>query len=210
VTAPSSWLPPRPDAPAGAARPVRRWLPTGLVALVMSVTVLGGFVVAETLPEPEARPVALAGVLVVRPLPGWEVAAHREAITVPTPAGFLSGEFAQVTRGSGALDLLAFPGVGRGTFELADAYVSEVLSHQLERLSVSDRLEAVVLRSGVEAVRFGYIGSEPRSGSAVEGSVTVVVSAAGTGAVFDGWAFRGQLELLQEELTAMVDGAEVA
>ncbi|MGH2680844.1 MAG: hypothetical protein ACRDG8_10265 [Actinomycetota bacterium] len=209
MTAPSSELPLRPDAPSGAVRPVRRWLPAGLVALAISVTVLGGFVVAETLPEPESRPVALAGVLVVRPLSGWEV-AHREALTVPTPAGLLSGEFAQITRGSGALDLLAFPGVGRGEFELADAYVREVLSRQLERLSVSHRVEAVVLRSGVEALRFGYIGSEPRSGSAVEGSVTVVVSPAGNGAVFDGWAFRGQLELLLEELAAMVDGAEVA
>jgi hypothetical protein len=28
--------------------------------------------------------------------------------------------------------------------------------------------------------------------------------------IFDGWAFQGQLELIVEELTAMIDGAEVA
>ena len=203
-------LPDRPDAPAGTGRPGRRWLPTGLVALVMCVTVLGGFVVAEALPEPEIRPVTLGDILMVHPLPGWEV-AHRERVTVPSPTGgALSGEFAQLTRGSGALDLLALPGVGMEALELADLYAGEVLSRQLERLSVSDRVQRVVTRNGLEGVRFGYIGSEPRSGSAVEGSVTVVVTPAGNGAVFDGWAFQGQLELIAEELAAMIDRAEVA
>jgi hypothetical protein len=134
---------------------------------------------------------------------------RREQVTVPSPSGDLSGEFAQLTRGAGALDLLALPGVGRGALELADLYAAEVLSRQLERLSVSDRVQRILLRNGLEAVRFGYIGSVPRSGSAVEGSVTVVVSPAGNGVVFDGWAFQGQLELIAEELEAMVDTAEV-
>jgi hypothetical protein len=202
-------LPHRPDVAAGSGRPLRRWLPASLVALVISVTVLGGFVVAGTLPEPEVQPVSLGGVLTVQPFPGWEV-VHRERVTVPSPSGgVLTGEFAQLTRGSGALDLLALPGVARGAIELADLYAGEVLSRQLERLSLSGRIEEVLLRSGLEAVRFGYIGSEPQSGSPVEGSVTVVVSPDGNGVVFDGWAFQGQLELIVEELTAMIDGAEV-
>jgi hypothetical protein len=36
------------------------------------------------------------------------------------------------------------------------------------------------------------------------------VTPAGNGAVFDGWAFQGQLELIAEELAAMIDRAEVA
>ena len=181
-------------------RPFRRWLPTGLVALVMSVTVLGGFVVAGTLPVPNVRSVALGGVVTVHPLPGWEV-AHREQVSLPSASGgIIPGEFAQLTRGNGALDLLA----------LADLYAGEVLSHQLERLSVTHRVEQILLRSGLEAVRFGYIGSEPQSGSPVEGSVIVTVSPAGNGVIFDGWAFQGQLELIVEELTAMIDEAEVA
>jgi hypothetical protein len=204
----SSKVPDRPDA--RAARPLRRWLPTGLVALVISVTVLGGFVVAETLPAPEVRPVTLAGVLTVRPLPGWEV-VRREQATVPSPSGgVISGEFAQLTRGSGALDLLVLPGVDVPALELADLYAVEVLANQLERLSVSDRVERITLRSGLEAVRFGYIGSEPSSGAAIEGSVTVTVSPSGNGAVFDGWAFQGQLELIGEELVAMIESSEVA
>ena len=39
--------------------------------------------------------------------------------------------------------------------------------------------------------------------------MTVVVAASGNGAVFDGWAFQGQLELISEELVAMIGGAEV-
>ena len=203
-------VPTRPDASAEAGRPYRRWIPAGLVALVMSVTVLGGFVVAETLPEPDVQAIALGGVVTIHTLPGWEV-VHREQVSLPSASGgILSGEFAQLTRGSGALDLLALPEVGGDALELADRYAAEVLSHQLERLSVSDRVEQILLRNGLEAVRFGYIGSEPRSGSPVEGSVTVAISPAGTGVVFDGWAFQGQLELIAEELTAMIDGAEVA
>jgi hypothetical protein len=202
-------MPARPDAPAGADPPGRRWLPTGLVALVMSVTVLGGFVVAETLPQPDVRPVALGGVLTIHPLPGWEM-VRREEVTVPSPSGReISAEFAQLTRGSGALDLLALPGFGGSALELADLYADEVLASQLERLSVSDRVERIMLATGLEAVRFGYIGSEPQSGAAIEGSVTVVVAPSGSGAVFDGWAFQGQLELISEELVAMIDRAQV-
>jgi hypothetical protein len=205
----SSDVPVRPDVPAGALRPARRWLPTGLVALVLSVTVLGGFVVAETLPQPEVRPVALGGFLTIRPLPGWEM-VRREQATVPLPTGgTISTEFAQLTRGNGALDLLALPGSGGTALELADLYAGEVLARQLERLSVSDRVERILLPSGLEAVRFGYIGSEPESGAAVEGSLTVVVAPSGNGAVFDGWAFQGQLELILEELVVMIDRAEV-
>ena len=131
---PSSEVPVRPDAPGGVGRPGRRWLPAGLVALVISVTVLGGFVVAETLPQPEVRPVALGGVLTIRPLSGWELVRRQQA-TVPLPSGgALSTEFAQLTRGSGALDLLAIPGFGGTALELSDLYVGEVLTSQLERL----------------------------------------------------------------------------
>jgi hypothetical protein len=210
VTPSTPIVPVRPDAPAGAGRPVRRWLPAGIVALVMSTTVLGGFVVAGTLPEPEVRPVALGGFLTVHPLPGWEE-VHREDVSILSPTGgSLSGEFVQLTRGNGALDIVALPGFRRDPVELADLYAGEVLARQLERLSVSDRVDRILLRDGHEALRFGYIGSEPESGSAIEGSVTVVVAPSGNAAVFDGWAFQGQLELIVEELAAMIEGAEVA
>ena len=202
-------VPVRPDATDGAFQPARRWLPTVLLTLVMSVTVLGGFVVAGTLPAPEAQPVALANVLRLHPLPGWEV-ARRERATVPLPrGGVIRGEFAQITRGSGALDLLALPGVGGDALELADLYATAVLTSQLERLSVSGQVERITLPTGMAAVRFGYIGSQPQTGAALEGSVTVVVAPSGNGTVFDGWAPQGQLELISEELVAMIARTEV-
>jgi hypothetical protein len=203
-------LPARPDAPSGAARSVRRWLPTVLVGLVMSVTVLGGFVIAGTLPSPDVSKIELGGVVTLRPLPGWEV-VRRESATIPAPSGaVISGEFLQLTRGSGALDLVALPGVGGTALELADVYAAGVLTRQLERLSVSELVERLTLRNRLEAVRFSYIGSEPQTGAAIEGSVTVVVAPSGSGAVFDGWAFQGQLQLISGELVAMIESAEVA
>ena len=200
-------MPARPDASARASTIRRRWLPTLLVAATIVVTVLGGFVIAEALPPPEVRPLTLADVLTIRPLPGWEV-VRREDASIPTAAGDVSGEFAQLTRGSGALDLLALPGVGADPSAIAELYADGVLGHQLERLSVS-QARSVVLRSGLRGVRFGYIGSEPSSGAAIEGSVTAVVAPSGDAVVFDGWAFQGQLELIAEELAAMIDRAEV-
>jgi hypothetical protein len=89
-------------------------------------------------------------------------------------------------------------------------YAAGVLTRQLERLSVSGRVERLILRNGLEAVRFGYIGSEPQTGAAIEGSVTAVVAPSGDGAVFDGWAFQGQLQLISGELVAMIESVEVA
>jgi hypothetical protein len=202
-------VPARPDAPpALAARIRRRWLPTLLVTATILVTVLGGFVVAEALPPPDVGPLTLADVVTLRPLPGWEVVRRQEA-PVTTPGGAsVSGEFAQLTRGNGALDVLALPELGVGPVEVAELYAEDILADQLERLSISG-IRPVALPSGLPAVRFGYIGSEPSSGAAIEGVVTAVVTPTGDAAVFDGWAFQGQLELIAEELDEMIDRAEV-
>jgi hypothetical protein len=200
--------PARPDAPAGASRPRRRWLPTVIVAGVLLGTAFGGFVAAGALPQTTSRPLTLGGILTTRPLPGWAV-ARRQPVSLPTIGGSIRGEFAQVTRGAGALDLLAFPDAGGTPEDLAILYRDGVLSHQLERLAVSRELEPILLGNGLEGVRFHYIGSTPGTGAPVEGTVTAVVSPSGNGAIFDGWAFQGQFELLAEELATMVDGAEV-
>jgi hypothetical protein len=175
----------------------------------MIFTVFGGFVAAETLPAPEITRVSVGGVLTIRPIAGWEL-SRRDAVPFPTASGDRPAEFAQLTRGSGALDLLAIPDVGETSVDLAIAYRDGILAGQLERLSVSDELEPIVLGGGLEALQFHYIGSMPGTGAAIEGSVVVAVSASGNGVVFDGWAFQGQLELIAEELVTMIDGAKVA
>ena len=200
----------RPDAPAGTGRPIRRWLPTALVALVMSFTVLGGFVVAGALPEPAVRALALGGVLTIHPLPGWEVVL-REAISIPSTSGASCPLSSPSSRAVAARSTSSpCPASAAARSRWPTCTRARCSSSQLERLSVSDRVEEIVLRNGLQAVRFSYIGSEPQSGSPIEGSVTVVVSPSGNGVVFDGWGFQGQLELIVEELAVMIDNAEVA
>jgi hypothetical protein len=201
-----SGLPARPDVQPGAIRPGRRWLPVWTVTAVIAVTVLGGFVTAAALPAPPARRVAIGDAIVLHPLEGWAV-VRRDRTTLANGAAVAS--FVQLSRGNGALDVLAISGLPPEAETAATFYAEEVLRRQLERLSVSG-LEPVVLRSGLSALRFGYIGNEPTSGSAIEGAVTVTVGASGTVAIFDGWGAEGQLELLLEELRAMIDAAEVS
>jgi hypothetical protein len=202
--------PARPDAPPGAARPGRRWLPTLIVLAVIAATVLGGFVVAGALPATEARPIVVGGTVTVRALPGWTL-VRRERTTLPEPTGgAVPAAFTQLTRGSGALDTVALPGLGVDLDTLAILYRDQVLAGQLERLSVSSTLRRVTLRNGLLGERFSYIGTEPGSGAAIEGTVTVVVNrSTGDGAVFDGWGPEGQLRLIADELDQMVETATV-
>jgi hypothetical protein len=177
------------------------------VSGVIVVMVLGGFVTAAALPAPDVPAVSI-GPLTVHPSPGWAV-VQQERVTLSSPTGdTVEGAFAQLSRGSGALDVLAIDGLGGDADAGARFYVEMVLRRQLERLTVSG-LSHVVLRTGLSAARFGYIGTEPEAGAAIEGSVTVVVGSSGTVAVFDGWGFEGQLELVGEELDRMIDTAEV-
>jgi hypothetical protein len=207
MTAPAMPPPARPDAPAEAVRQGHRWLPVWVVSGVIAVMVLGGFVTAAALPVPDVLAVSV-GALTVHPPPGWAV-VRQERVTLPSPAGgTVEGAFAQISRGGGALDLLAIDGLGGDADAGARFYAAIVLRRQLERLTVSG-LSHVVVRSGLSAARFGYIGTEPEAGAAIEGSVTVVVGPSGTLAVFDGWGFEGQLELIAEELGRMIDTAEV-
>jgi hypothetical protein len=174
---------------------------------VIVVTVLGGFVTAAALPTPEV-PAVSAGALTVHPPPGWAV-VRRDRLTLTTAAGAsVEGAFAQLSRGSGALDLLAIGELGGGAEDAARLYVDEVLSRQLVRLRVS-ALGRVVIHSGLPAVQFGYIGTEPGAGAPIEGAVTAVVGPSGSAALFDGWGFEGQLELIAEELEGMIETAEV-
>jgi hypothetical protein len=199
--------PARPDAPARVPRPGRRWLPVWGVSGVILVTVLGGFVTSAALPAPDV-PAVSVGDLTVHPPAGWAL-VRQERVILPSPGGTgVEGAFAQLSRGSGALDVLAIDGLDGDADDGARFYAEEVLRRQLDRLTVSG-LSHVVLRSGLPAARFGYIGTEPEAGAAIEGSVTVAVGSSGTVAVFDGWAFEGQLELIAEELGRMIDTAEV-
>jgi hypothetical protein len=88
-------------------------------------------------------------------------------------------------------------------------YVTQVLEADAEQLSVSG-LEPVALASGRRGSRVSYVGTFGGVQAPVEGELTAVVSAAGVGVVFDGWAPSGLLRHALGDLRAMIEAAEVA
>jgi hypothetical protein len=202
--------PGRPDlAPPVRPRPRRRFLPTVVVFLTIVVVVLGGFVVAAALVGPAGPPVDVAGVVRVRPVPGWELASRGTLQgTWETAGGTVSDvPFVRLTRGSASLDLAVVPGYGGTPEDLARWYASEVLSQQLTQLSISDVRSTDATASGAATIRFAYLGVH---GTAIEGDVVVVVSPRGTGVIFDAWAAQGALASSLDDVARMIREAEVA
>jgi len=175
------------------------WATLAVVGVIV-VVVFGGYVVAAALSEPAGAPVDVAGVVGVHPLSGWALARRGTIAGVP---------FAQITRGSGNLLVAALPGRGGDAQRLADDYERIVLSKELSQLSVSKQLDAVRLRSGLEGLRFAYVGVVADTGASVEGEVTVVVAPSGDGVVFDGWAPAGSMSFVRSDIEATVEEAEV-
>jgi hypothetical protein len=207
VTGPTA-VPARPDA-RGTIRPGPRWVPIFVVLAVIAVTVLGGFVVAAALPASEAPAVQVGSVVRIHPASGWSLVRH-ERTSIPSSAGSVTADLAQLTRGSGALDVVALPGVDASIGELALFYRDDVLARQLQRLTVSSELERITLPNGLLAGRYAYIGTSPQSGAAIEGSVTVVADASSRdGTVFDGWAPEGQLGLVSDDVEEMIETADI-
>jgi hypothetical protein len=168
------------------------------VALTIVVVVLGGYVTAGALAAPASARRTVGGVVTIRPAAGW------------VPVGDLgpAAGGARFTRGSGTLDVLtgSAPGDARA---LAQSYVDGSLDPNSSRLTVTPPTEwgAVPLRGGLTGVRLGYIGVFDQSGVPIEGEVTAVVTAGGSGVVFDGWAPQGQLRFVVDDVHAMVAGA---
>ena len=180
-------------------RPRGRWLGPAAIVVSLLVTVFGGYVAAAALEEPAGRPLSVAGAVRVQPLTAWQVAGRYEAGGVPG---------ARLTRGSGNLDVLAAPFSGTVS-SLARSYADRVLRPGA-RVQISPGLERVHTASGHTAGRFSYVGVFDRGGSPIEGEVTVVVSSAGTGVVFDAWAPEGLLQYVRGDIATMEANAEIA
>ncbi len=159
----------------------------------------GGYITAAALSTPVGPPIAIGGVARLQPLSGWRFVQRVSDAGVP---GVL------ITRGSGSLEVLAAP-IDHTPDALATFYEEQVLQPRASRLQVSDHFEPVTLASGVNAVRFSYIGVFDQSGVPIEGEVTVAVSAAGNGVIFDGWAPEGALQYVTGDIETMVRDAEV-
>jgi hypothetical protein len=193
----SSLAPAPVVAPAGPREHLV--LPVLVVIAVLAVVVLGGYVVGGALSTPAGPPVEVVAGVRVQPLSGWEVAGR---FGEPTPG-------VRLTRGSGNLDVVAVPFDGSPS-DLANGYVTKVLEPEADRLSVSRDVETVELASGLQAVRFAYVGVFGKAQVPIEGEVTAVVSPSGTGVVFDGWAPQGMLRYAVGDVRTMVEGAAIA
>ena len=183
---------PMPPAPAKI-----RWVPTIGLAAVLGIVVFGGYVAAGALSQPAGPPIAVAGVIRVQPLSGWELAGR-----------FASPPGARLSRGNGNLDFAALPFNG-SSLDLVREYVNQVLDPEADQLSVSRQAEPVTLRSGLTGVRIRYIGQFGRAQVSIEGEVTAIVSPAGVGAIFDAWSPEGLLQYVIDDIHRMIDRAEV-
>jgi hypothetical protein len=206
---PASAAPARPDlARVGRSGPRHRFLSAFAVLATIVVVVLGGFVVAAALSGPAGMPVDVASLVRVHPASGWELADGGTLTgSWDTPTGRITDvPYVRLTQGSASLDVAVVRGFGGSPQDLARWYASEVLSRQLTQLSVSPARPEEVAFPGASAIRFAYLGV---NGTAIEGDVVVVVSAAGTGVIFDAWAAQGSLAGSLDDVASMLDAAEI-
>lgn len=192
-------LPPRPDEAASLRRVERRWIPAIAVALVILSLAAGAHVVGDRLAGEQGPPAGVPGVVMVQPGPGWEVAQRSD--DGPTHQLLLR-------RGTAGLLIAGIEAYGRGPGDLAHDYAVQVLDQHLAQLRIGGDAGAVKLPSGLEAVRFGYVGITA-DGVTIEGVVTAVVAPSGNGVIFDGFAPEGDLASAAGDLSSMIDSAEV-
>lgn len=193
-------LPPRPDEAASQRRVERRWIPAIAVASVILVLSAGAHMVGDRLAGVQGPPVVVPGVVTVQPRPGWEVAERSDDGTTHQLV---------LRRGTAGLLVVGIEAFGGGPGDLAHDYTVEVLDQHLAQLRIGGDAGAVVLPSGLEAVRFGYVGVTG-DGVTIEGVVTAVVAPSGNGVVFDGFSPQGDLASAAGDLFSMIDSAAVA
>ena len=191
--------PPRPDEASSQRRVERRWIPAIAVVLVMLSLTVGAHAIGARLAGQRQPLTGMPGVLEVQPAPGWEVAERSD-----------DGATHQLLlrRGTAGLLIVGIEAYGRGPEDLAHDYAEQVLDQHLAQLRIGGDAGAVMLPSGLEAVRFGYVGVTA-DGVTIEGVVTAVVSPSGTGVVFDGFAPEGDLVSAAGDLSSMIDSAGV-
>ena len=175
----------------------RALLATALVGGAIAAVVLGGYAIGGALTGAAGPPVDVAGVVRVRPLSGWELAAR-----------FEEPPRVRLTRGSGNLDVVAVPFEGTAV-ELARRYVREVLEPEARQLSVSREVEPVRLEGGLPGVRLTYVGLFGKAQAPIEGEVTAFVSPSGDGAVFDAWGPEGVLRYVVDDVRTMIERAVI-
>ena len=186
-----------PEALPEPPRRERRVVPVVGVVVVLLAVLLGGYVVAAALSEPAGSPIVVGGAVRLAPLSGWELASRRGDPPSVT-----------LTRGSGSLDVAAFPFVGsaRG---LLEGYVTGAIEPAADHLSVSS-IQPVRLASGIRGASVRYVGTFGDVQAPIEGEVTAVIYRSGVGVVFDGSAPSGLLRYVLEDVDTMISRATIS
>jgi hypothetical protein len=187
----------RVGAPLRAGRAAR----VGAVAVVavLAIVGFGGYAVDASLSDETGAPLTVGGVVRILPLSGWRVASS---------ATSRSGSVL-LTRGGGNLRVVTAR-FGGGADQLLAAYVKEVLQPGSSRLATSKTTQTVKLDSGMTGLRLSYLRSDGNGEALVEGQLTAVVSASGSGAVFDAFAFAGLFSYELGDVDHMIATARVS
>jgi hypothetical protein len=188
------------ESPAAPEKRERKWLPTLIVATIVLFVVFGGYLVAGALSTKTGEPVVIGDAVTVHPLSGWEL-ANRGPVTG-------GGEFAELTRGTGSLDVVT-TSTSLSPEDLLRTYVEEFLKPNADQLSVSQQIDQIQLDNGMSAVRASYVGTFGDRHSQIEGEVTALVTPSGQGVVFDGWGPAGLYPYAQGDIDTMIRAAEV-
>jgi hypothetical protein len=166
-----------------------------VLTVILLFVVFGGFFVAAAIEVPgggaeAGPPVTVSGVR-FGPRPGWVVARR---LPGETPA-------VQLTRGSGNLLVLVFPGVTDPSVAL-ERYRDEVLAPEAITLEMSSEVEHLPHPSAGSALRAFYVGTFQDNPSSLEGDVTALILPSG-GVVFDGWAQEGTYQQFADDVHDM-------
>ena len=128
-------------------------------------------------------------------LPGWQ---QLEA------GGALQG--VRLQKGSVVVDFRVTQFTG-DQVALLTAYVEQILKPDAQQLNVNG--VTVVPVNGKNAARATYLGLFNGVTGAVEGELTTLVSAGGTGVIVDAWGAQGSLTPALGEVHAMINTLEV-
>jgi hypothetical protein len=207
------------DTAAQVATQTREWWgrldpkgkkPTLIVAGVLVALVLGTQVVNGIIPVPNqgpsgpsnpggpnvgARPIDIGLGARVYVLPGWQ---QLDA------GGALEG--VRLQKGSVVFDIRVTQFNGDHV-ALLTAYVNQILQPDAQQLNVNG--VTVVPVNGRTAARATYLGLFNGVTGAVEGELSTLVSAGGTGVIVDAWGAQGSLPPAMDEVHAMVNTIEV-
>ena len=181
-----------------AAKPPKGWIATLAVAAIMVAIVAGGFIAAGAVADNRTILYNVNGVGIT-PGPGWEFVGRGDdgrTILLTNGSGSLAIEANRVYYGPVLLAGRQEDPLEKKRQEWLDT--GTVTATQIVEVTVGDRA----------ARRFSYSGTFEDLATPVEGTVTEI-STPNNYVLFDGWADKGQLSVVSDDIDAMIETAVI-